>query len=175
MKNTRLLFLIAIAGVFGLGGCTVGPEYEEPELATVPDAWHTAVTDGVLEGDAPIQTWWTVFDDDTLSSLIERAGASNLTLREAVWRVEEARSLRGVVAGARVPQVTLDGSANRSRAVGQRTPRRAGSGRLRRRQSLSISGSAPAGSSMSGAGSAARSKRPTPRSRPRWRTTAMSW
>ena len=114
MKNTQLLFLIAIAGVAALGGCTVGPDYEEPELATVPDAWHTAVTEGVLEGDAPIQTWWAVFDDDTLNSLIDRAGASNLTLREAVWRVEEARSLRGVVAGARVPQVTLDGSANRA-------------------------------------------------------------
>jgi NodT family efflux transporter outer membrane factor (OMF) lipoprotein len=95
-------------------GCTVGPDYEEPELPNVPDAWHTAVTDGVLEGEAPLQTWWSVFDDATLSSLIERAGASNLTLREAVWRVEESRALRGVVAGDRYPQVTLDGNANRS-------------------------------------------------------------
>ncbi len=116
MKNTRLLFLTAIVGALALGGCTVGPDYEEPELATVPDAWHTAVTEGVLEGEAPLQTWWTVFDDATLSSLIERSGASNLTLREAVWRVEEAHALRGVVAGARVPQVTLDGNANRSDA-----------------------------------------------------------
>jgi NodT family efflux transporter outer membrane factor (OMF) lipoprotein len=114
MKNTQLLFLIAIAGVLALGGCTVGPDYEEPELATVPDAWHTAVTEGVLEGEAPLQTWWTVLDDATLTSLIERSSASNLTLREAVWRVEEAHALRGVVAGARVPQVALDGNANRS-------------------------------------------------------------
>ncbi|MEX1311364.1 MAG: TolC family protein, partial [Candidatus Sulfomarinibacteraceae bacterium] len=96
------------------GGCTVGPDYEKPELSTVPDAWHATVTEGVLEGEAPIQTWWTVFGDDTLTSLIERAGESNLTLREAVWRVEEARALRGIVAGQRVPNVNLSGEASRS-------------------------------------------------------------
>lgn len=96
------------------GGCTVGPEYEKPELPTVSDDWHAAVTDGVLEGSAPIQTWWTVFGDDTLTSLIERAGESNLTLREAVWRVEESRAVRGVVAGQRVPAVDLGGEAGRS-------------------------------------------------------------
>jgi len=114
MKNTRLLFLTATIGVLALGGCTVGPDYEEPELATVPDAWHAAVTDGLLEGEAPLQTWWSVLDDAALSSLIERAGASNLTLREAVWRVEEARALRGVVAGQRLPQVGVNAEAGRS-------------------------------------------------------------
>jgi len=108
------MLIFVVAGVLSLSGCTVGPDYEEPELPSVPDAWHTAVIEGVLEGEAPIQTWWTVFDDPTLTSLIERAGTSNLTLREAVWRVEESRALRGVVAGARVPQVALDGDATRN-------------------------------------------------------------
>ena len=106
--------LALISALVVVGGCTVGPDYEEPELSTVPDAWHQAATDGLGEGAAPLQTWWSVFDDETLSSLIERAGASNLTLREAVWRVEESRALRGVVAGARVPQVNLDADANRT-------------------------------------------------------------
>jgi NodT family efflux transporter outer membrane factor (OMF) lipoprotein len=114
MKNTQLLFLTAVIGVLSLGGCMVGPDYEEPELSTVPDAWHMAAVEGLGEGDAPLQTWWTIFDDAALTSLIDRAGASNLTLREAMWRVEEARALRGVVAGQRVPQVGLNGEANRS-------------------------------------------------------------
>jgi len=112
---TPLLIACCVSLVV-LGGCKVGPDYEQPELATVPDAWHQAATDGLGEGEAPLQSWWSVFDDATLTSLIERAGASNLTLREAVWRVEEAHSMRGVVAGARVPQVALDGSADRSDA-----------------------------------------------------------
>jgi NodT family efflux transporter outer membrane factor (OMF) lipoprotein len=95
-------------------GCSVGPDYVEPELPDMPDAWHTAAVDGVLEGQAPLETWWTIFDDPTLTSLIERSRITNLTLREAVWRVEEARSLRGVVAGQLVPSVGLDAQAGRS-------------------------------------------------------------
>ncbi|MEE4270304.1 MAG: efflux transporter outer membrane subunit [Thermoanaerobaculales bacterium] len=109
-----LLVMVAAAGVFTVGGCTVGPDYEQPELPTVPDAWNTAATEGLADGSAPLQTWWAVFDDPTLNSLIERAGASNLSLREALWRVEEARALRGVVAGARVPGVDLSAEAGRS-------------------------------------------------------------
>ena len=105
--------LVLVSALLVVSGCKVGPDYEQPELATVPDAWHQAATNGLGEGDAPLQTWWSVFDDETLTSLIERAGASNLTLREAVWRVEESRALRGVVAGARVPQVNLEADAAR--------------------------------------------------------------
>jgi NodT family efflux transporter outer membrane factor (OMF) lipoprotein len=95
-------------------GCSVGPDYETPELPGMPDAWHTAAVDGVIEGQAPLETWWTIFDDPTLTSLIERSRITNLTLREAVWRVEEARSLRGVVSGQLVPNVGLDTQAGRS-------------------------------------------------------------
>jgi multidrug efflux system outer membrane protein len=114
MKNKHLLFLAAIIGTLAFGGCTVGPDYQAPEISTVPDAWHAAATDGLGEGVAPLQTWWAVFDDDELTSLIERSRISNLSLREAVWRVEEARSLRGVVAGQRVPNVDLGAEAGRS-------------------------------------------------------------
>lgn len=114
MKHTPLLPLLVLAGVAAVGGCTVGPDYVEPELANLPDDWHAEITEGVLEGKAPIVTWWTIFDDPVLSSLIERAGAANLTLREAVWRVEESRALRGVAAGQRTPDVDLSGNASRT-------------------------------------------------------------
>jgi NodT family efflux transporter outer membrane factor (OMF) lipoprotein len=114
MKHPHPLFLIALTGLVALGGCKVGPDYVEPELPTVPDEWHAEVTKGLLDGEAPIQTWWSVFDDPTLTSLIERAGASNLTLREAVWRVEESRALRGVVTGQLYPEATLDAGATRN-------------------------------------------------------------
>lgn len=116
LRRAPAISLAAVVlGHLALAGCTVGPDYEQPELPTVPDAWHTAATDGLGDGHAPLQTWWTVFDDEILTSLIERAGETNLTLREAVWRVEEARALRGVVAGQRVPSVDLNAEAGRSR------------------------------------------------------------
>ncbi|MFV2071649.1 MAG: efflux transporter outer membrane subunit [Thermoanaerobaculales bacterium] len=114
MKRTwTMKYAPAIAAVALLAGCTtVGPDYEEPEVA-VPDAWHTAATAGLAEGEATIQTWWQVFDDPELEDLIRRSASGNLDLREALWRVEEARALRGVVAGARSPQVDLSGQSSR--------------------------------------------------------------
>lgn len=113
MERIRQQMILAAACTLVLSACTVGPDYVQPEFPTVPDTWNTAAIDGLAEGEAPVQTWWTLFDDATLTSLIERAGESNLTIREAVWRVEEARALRGVVAGERGPQVNLGGGANR--------------------------------------------------------------
>jgi multidrug efflux system outer membrane protein len=116
MTRHPLVTLLAAASALAASACiTVGPDYEPPEVDTVPDAWSTAATAGVLEGEATIETWWQVFDDPILSSLIERSRAANLTLREATWRVEEARALRGVAAGQRVPQVSLSADAGRSK------------------------------------------------------------
>ena len=89
MKYQRLLSLAAIGFVLASSGCTVGPDYAQPEVEKVPDAWNAAATKGLAEGESSIQTWWTVFEDPTLTSLIERSRTSNLTLREAMWRVEE--------------------------------------------------------------------------------------
>jgi outer membrane protein TolC len=164
MERQQLLMTVAAACALTLSGCTVGPDYVQPEVETVPDAWNTAATKGLAEGEASIQTWWTVFDDATLTSLIERSRTSNLTLREAVWRVEEARSLRGVVAGVRAPQVGLDGNA-----AGPFHPSSS------RHRISSISESPRRGRSTSGAGSAARSRPLTPRSRPQSRTFATYW
>ena len=115
MKRTWILkYAPVIAAVALLAGCTtVGPDYEEPEV-TVPDTWHTVATEGLPEGEATLQTWWQVFDDPELEDLIMRSAGGNLDLREALWRVEEARALRGVVAGARSPQVDFSGQSSRS-------------------------------------------------------------
>ena len=116
MRCNSLPTLFTLAVALALGGCTVGPDYVQPEIETVPDAWNTAATKGLAEGESSIETWWSVFDDATLTSLIDRARTSNLTLREAVWRVEEARALRGIAVGQRVPQVGVSGDATRTEA-----------------------------------------------------------
>jgi NodT family efflux transporter outer membrane factor (OMF) lipoprotein len=96
-----------------LNGCTVGPDYVQPETET-PDAWHTAAVDGLEDGEATLQTWWRVFDDEKLTELVLRSAEGNLDLLVALWRVEEARALRGVVASDRKPQVGFSADANRS-------------------------------------------------------------
>jgi len=115
MKRQHLLMTLAATWALVSGGCTVGPNYVEPETET-PDAWHTAAVEGLEDGEATLQTWWTVFDDDKLNQLVLRSADGNLELRAALWRVEEARALRGVVASERKPQVGFSADATRSKA-----------------------------------------------------------
>ncbi len=114
-----------VLGVFMLGvllqGCTVGPDFVPPHAAT-PPAWTDAALKPVparAETSTPAPTpvtlaaWWTSFDDPTLTSLIERATASNLDLRQAVIRIAEARAQRDVAGAAQWP--TLSGNASYTR------------------------------------------------------------
>lgn len=97
-----------------LAACTtVGPDYEQPAVE-MPDSWHVAAVDGLEDGRADLQTWWRVFDDPLLDELVLRSAGGNLDLRGAMWRVKEARALRGVVAGSQKPQVDFSGDAARS-------------------------------------------------------------
>jgi NodT family efflux transporter outer membrane factor (OMF) lipoprotein len=113
MEHQRLLSIAAVAFALVLNGCTVGPDYVEPETEA-PDAWHTAAVDGLEDGEATLQTWWMVFDDEKLNELVMRSAEGNLDLRSALWRVEEARALRGVVSSTGKPQVGFSADANRS-------------------------------------------------------------
>jgi outer membrane protein TolC len=113
MKHLNLLSIAAIAFALTLNGCTVGPDYVQPDTEE-PDAWHTAAVEGLEDGEATLQTWWQVFDDEKLSELVLRSAEGNLDLRSALWRVEEARALRGVVSSVGKPQVGFSADANRS-------------------------------------------------------------
>jgi NodT family efflux transporter outer membrane factor (OMF) lipoprotein len=100
--------------------CTVGPDYEPPQIE-VPDAWLTALQGDVAAGGADLQRWWRVFGDPALEALIERAAAGNLDLRIAYERVREVQALRGVAAAARWPDVQGFGVAE-LREASSRTP-----------------------------------------------------
>lgn len=106
------LMFAVLALVSMLPGCAVGPDHRAPDT-TMPKTWHEARTAGLVDGEAAIEQWWRVFDDQTLSSLIERAANQNLDVQMAVLRVRQARALRGVAAGELLP--SLSGSASYQR------------------------------------------------------------
>ena len=110
--RTALIGLIVAA----LSACAaVGPDYVEPELS-VPDAWHMRIVQQVQQGpDATLLTWWTVFDDQVLNELIDRARLGNLNLRTAASRVAAARSSLAITRGERLPTVDGTGQTSRTR------------------------------------------------------------
>jgi NodT family efflux transporter outer membrane factor (OMF) lipoprotein len=118
MKHMKLSnkFRSASAGLLFLaGGCTVGPNYQEPHLA-VPGGWQEGQQRGVDAKSAELARWWTKFNDPLLDSLVERAVKSNLDLRLAEARIREARASRVVVASGAWPALDVSGSYTRNHA-----------------------------------------------------------
>lgn len=105
------------AALLGLSGCTVGPDYVNPEI-TAAAQWQTELRNGLYSQQIDartLATWWQSFDDPVLSELIEMAVLSNLDVRAAVARLKEARARRGVTGAALFPTISGTGSATKSR------------------------------------------------------------
>ncbi|MCH2178582.1 MAG: efflux transporter outer membrane subunit [Mariniblastus sp.] len=84
-------------------GFKVGPNYRRPPAA-VSDVWLEASDPKVSLDDSDFANWWSVFDDPVLDGLIQNAYQQNLTLREAGFRVLQARAERAIAAGELLPQ-----------------------------------------------------------------------
>src|SRR5262245_4730548 len=101
----------AIAVSMLSAGCaSVGPDYKRPEMQ--PPAQFRFVESPAQATSLADAPWFQVFEDPTLQGLIRDAIASNLDLRAAAARVEEARARAGIAKSFLYPQV--DGIANYS-------------------------------------------------------------
>jgi outer membrane protein, multidrug efflux system len=106
MHGTTLSWLVVL--LLMICGCTVGPDYRRPGLAT-PGRWAQD-SKGVSPGPLVDVQWWTLFKDPELTSLIQRAVLANHDLRIALGRVRQARAERAVAAGRGYPEVDATGS-----------------------------------------------------------------
>ena len=107
--------LVAAAILAGTTGCMtsmteyirngfkVGPNYCKPAVQ-VENEWLDARDERLSSEPVDLQAWWTVFNDPCLNQCVQLAYSDNLTVRDAGFRVMEARSLRRVAAGNLFPQ-----------------------------------------------------------------------
>jgi NodT family efflux transporter outer membrane factor (OMF) lipoprotein len=103
-----LAALCTAAGCTGVSdyfrnGLRVGPEYRKPS-ALIADDWIDSSDPRLEAGPADCRQWWSVFQDPALDRLVALAYEQNISLREAGFRVVEAREQRAVVAGNLFPQ-----------------------------------------------------------------------
>lgn len=98
-----------------LAGCKVGPDYKRAE-PPVP-AQFGSLEPGIATSEPldaeHMKTWWRIFRDPVLDSLIERAIEGNLDVRIAESRVRQARAQRGVTLSEYYPEGEVDGSYQR--------------------------------------------------------------
>ena len=109
--HKRVLRPILTVSVLTLAvsACTLGPDYEQPEVA-VPDDYRVEDLEGASIANLK---WWELFDDEELNELIRRALINNKEVAIAAARVEEARALLGFVRADQYPNI--DGTAGASR------------------------------------------------------------
>lgn len=116
MSVAHRLAALLLSGAL-LAGCTVGPNFAPPKAETPANWTATPQAKASVVTPAPIAAaaWWQSFRDPTLNSLTERAAASNLDLRQAVVRIEEARAQRDVAAAGEFPTLSATSSYERER------------------------------------------------------------
>ncbi|MGA7777562.1 MAG: efflux transporter outer membrane subunit [Paraburkholderia sp.] len=98
-----------------LAGCTVGPDYHRPDIAT-PASFRYASPDAEAVDESVLQ-WWSQFNDPVLDSLIQRALAQNKDLAIAAARVDEFYGRLMTTRAGLFPQVSANLAGGRSRGV----------------------------------------------------------
>ena len=109
MKHYRICLLPA---ALLLGSCTLGPDFQLPNLTGGAKWKESASTAASHLPDA----WWRLFNERELTRLVERALAANNDLAAAKARVETSRALVGVDRARLFPTLNLNGSAGIARA-----------------------------------------------------------
>ncbi len=100
---TLLLLGAGLSAGLLLNGCAVGPNYHPPK--TEVNAAFANGGETNLSASPTAIAWWRGFNDAQLSSLVERAVASDQDLRIATARVREARALRTASVADALPVV----------------------------------------------------------------------
>ncbi len=117
LQRNILLLGMFLALSSGLTGCTLGPDYQRPEVQ-VPTAfreeapWKDAVPADVLDKGA----WWRIYGDPVLDGLQDRALSANQDLKAAIARVDQARAAARITESTLFPRLDLDPSEQRSRS-----------------------------------------------------------
>ncbi len=117
----RLLLVLLLFTLIYISGCAaVGPNYvrKEPEVS---GNWQADLRNGLSAKPVDTQilaSWWTTLDDPVLSDLMARAVKGNLSLKEALARVREARASLGISQSSRFPVIDASANATKTRSSG---------------------------------------------------------
>lgn len=109
----RLHGLVAAGVALLSGACALGPDYQRPK-ESIPAVYRFDTTN---TNDAfADQSWWQLYQDPTLQSLMREALDHNFDVRIAAARVDQARAVLGSTRLQQLPQVSVSAEAQRARS-----------------------------------------------------------
>jgi len=98
----KIIVVALLPLLFLLAGCTVGPKYVRPAVQP-PATFYTEQQ--ATANSAADMSWWDLFKDPVLQSLVREALKNNYDLQLAVSRVEQERALLGISRSQYYPQL----------------------------------------------------------------------
>jgi len=119
-RSANWKWMIGVAGLATIAGCTVGPRYHAPAAPTVtaytpqPPPAETAISEGPagnaqhFNPSAVIPSeWWTAFQSPELDAMVAQALKNSPTLEQATARLKQAQEEVNARTGAtKYPAVT---------------------------------------------------------------------
>lgn len=107
LTSKRCTLFVLIFSFF-FSGCTLGPDFNDP-VTGAPESYRTTLMETRADEDL---SWWELFEDPLLFSLVTTALENNRDIKIAVSRIEQARAAVGFVEADQYPR--LDGDAGAS-------------------------------------------------------------
>ncbi|MEE3926211.1 efflux transporter outer membrane subunit [Pseudomonas viridiflava] len=103
---SRIAAASSLVLLASLSGCQVGQDFQRPQTSDVQWLPIQGEQAASQVNTTPYSARWReIFRDPQLSSLIDRAAASNLDLKMAEARLAQSRAARQVIVGEQVPSV----------------------------------------------------------------------
>jgi len=119
MKTARnsIPSLCIIAACLALSSCVTVAGFEKPDLK-IAQAWHAPSPHGGRTSD--LVSWWSTFNDPSLTALIVAAQTENSDLQAATAEIERARATLVSARAGTLPQLGVSGSLIHSGAGGEK-------------------------------------------------------
>lgn len=113
MKKRIVLAICAIALWLGVNAQTL----QEDIIERMPESWP--IDEELFNQYLPVEnSWWKVFGDSLLDSLIDLAMQQNLDVEEALSRIEQARLGVVIQQGNLLPSIGVNGGWSRQQTSG---------------------------------------------------------
>jgi multidrug efflux system outer membrane protein len=114
MKPLEIRLVIALSAAFALSGCAIGPDYVRPTSTLLEPAQVLA------PAAVPVNpTWWTLFGDTELNTLVDQALIANQDLQAALARLEAAEAAAREAGADYTPRIGLEAGSARNRSSGE--------------------------------------------------------
>ncbi len=115
----KILLLIPLIGILTLMSCSVGPDFQKPQVDTL----QVYRFDSLNVDSVANLKWWDLFQDPVLDSLVISALRNNKDLLITISRIEEARANLGFTKADMWPKLDISAGAVRGNyAQGLRLP-----------------------------------------------------